>query len=160
LVSCSPRLGGVIDYWLDLCAAAFGRVFCGHQAQREHALAVFAKPTKRTHVKLAKRMKRRRAQLPPLGRRWVKKVFADHRYKEIKTARDWPTHSRMMRHFKVATGHRNNPRLQLGLPSTQVGVHQLILAAYDMATQHLSRCSNLSQFNSMLFSAKVSLGLT
>jgi hypothetical protein len=48
---------------LDLCAASFGSVFCRHQAQREHALADFAKPTKRTHVKLAKRMKWRLAAL-------------------------------------------------------------------------------------------------
>jgi hypothetical protein len=123
---------------LDLCAAAFGRVFCGHKGQRELALADFAKPTKRTDVERAKRMKRRRAQLTPLAQRWIDKVFADRRWKEIKSARDWLTHSRMTRHFNVATGSRTNPRLQLGLPTTQVDARHLILAARDMATQHIS----------------------
>ena len=122
---------------LDLCGAAFGRVFCGRKGQHELALADFGEPTKRTDVERAKGMKRRRAQLPRLGRRWLNKVFADRRYKEIKRARNWLTHSRMTRHFTLATGHRNNPRLQLGLPKTKVDIRQLILAARDMATEHV-----------------------
>ena len=76
---------------LDLCAAALGRTFCGHTSARELALADFdpSKSPKRASALLAK--------LPASARDWIKDVLGDPRYKEIKTARDWLTHSRVRR---------------------------------------------------------------
>ena len=109
---------------VDLCAAALGRAFCQHENEKELDL---------------EDLKPLRAQLPSLARRWVEDVCAASQYKTIKEARNWLTHSRVPRHFAVNLGAGGPPqRLQLELPTTTVGVRQLIEDARDFATQHVS----------------------
>ena len=102
---------------VDLCAAALGRAFCQHENEHELDLA---------------ELKRLRAQLPSLAQRWVDAIYADPAYKTIREARNWLTHSRVPRHFTLAQ------RLQLELPTTRVGVRQLIEDARDFATRQVS----------------------
>lgn len=116
---------------LDLCAAGLGRTFCSYKSPRELALPDFdpGKPSKRVNAL--------RAVLPPTVRQWADDIFADLRYKEIKAARNWLTHSRVKRHFTLATGGPPQ-RLQLDLETTRLGVRQIVEVARDLATQRVS----------------------
>ena len=110
---------------LDLCAAGLGRAFCQQQGKHELDLADFAPNQDR------------RKKLPPLARKWVDAVHADPQYKTIKESRNFLTHSRILRHFTLATAGPPQ-RLQLELDGTKVGVRQLIEDARDCATRHVS----------------------
>jgi hypothetical protein len=100
---------------LDLCAAGLGRAFCGHTKTHELDLADF------DLGRSSKQTAQRRAQLPTLAQQWVDNVCADPHYKQIKSARDWLTHSRLTRHFTLATGGPPQ-RLQLQLATGRLGV--------------------------------------
>lgn len=119
---------------LDLCAAGLGRAFCGHSGARELDLAHFdpgGRPSKPKDV--------RRARLPLPAQQWVDDVCADLHYKQIKSARDWLTHSRIPRHFTVAVGEGGPPqRLQLQLETERLGVRRLVDHARDVGTRHVS----------------------
>jgi len=110
---------------LDLCAAGLGRAFCQQQGTRELALKHFAPNQDR------------RKKLPPAARKWVDAVHADPKYQTIKQSRNFLTHSRIPRHFTLATAGPPQ-RLELELDGTKVGVRQLIEDARDCATRHVS----------------------
>jgi len=112
---------------LDLCAAGLGRAFCQHQGTRELGLPGFAPGSHQD----------RRTKLPSLARKWIDAVHADPQYKTIKQSRNWLTHSRIIRHFTLATAGPPQ-RLQLELGGTKVEVRQLIEDARDCATRHVS----------------------
>ncbi len=109
---------------LDLCAAGLGRAFCQQQGKHELDLADFAPNQDR------------RKKLPSPARKWVDAVHADPQYKTIKQSRNFLTHSRILRHFEIGPGPPQ--RLKLELDGTKVGVRQLIEAARDCATRHVS----------------------
>lgn len=113
---------------LDLCAAGLGRAFCQHQRTRELDLTKFALNNPSNQA--------RRTQLPSLARKWIDAVHADPQYKTIKRSRNWLTHSRIKRHFEIATGPPRRLKLKLG--RTKVEVRQLIEDARDCATRHVS----------------------
>jgi hypothetical protein len=115
---------------VDLCAAGLGRAFCGHGKARELDLADFdlGVPTKRQNAL--------RGRLPLQARSWVDGVCADPGYREIKEARDWLTHSRILRHFRLAAGGPPQ-RLELQLGAMRLSVRQLIERARDAGNQHV-----------------------
>lgn len=120
---------------LDLCAAGLGRTFCSHREVREFALAYFdPQPHGRREHK--ENIHRRRAQLPLQAKQWVDDVFKDSQYTVVKGARDWLTHSRVTRHFTLAT-REPDPRLELELDETRLPVRKLIEHARDLATRHV-----------------------
>ncbi len=114
---------------LDLCAAGLGHAFCDQQGTYELALAHFD-PDISSHQD-------RRSKLPSPARKWVDAVHADPQYKTIKDSRDELTHSRIPRHFTLATAGPPQ-RLELELDGVKVGVRQLVEAARDCATRHVS----------------------
>jgi hypothetical protein len=116
---------------LDLCAAGLGRSFCAHNQPRELDLAGFdpSKPSKRQDA--------RRTLLPAPARQWVDEVCADVHYKQIKGARDWLVHSRLIRHFTLDAGGPLQ-RLKLEIETTQFGVRHVVEVARDVATQHVA----------------------
>jgi hypothetical protein len=108
---------------LDLCAAGLGRVFCANTGTHELDVGDFNAA--------------RRAQLPPLAQQWLDRVRADSHYYEVKSARDWLTHSRLRRHFSLSTkGPRH--RIKLEFNATQLPVRDLIELARELATWHVS----------------------
>lgn len=116
---------------LDLCAAGLGHAFCGHKRTLELDIGYFDPSGKPSKQKVALR-----AKLPPPARQWVDDVCADPKYRQLKDARDWLTHSRVKRHFTLAAGGPPQ-RLQLEL-ATKVEVRQLVEGAWDFATRHVS----------------------
>jgi hypothetical protein len=117
---------------LDLCAASLGRAICGHTGPREFDLSYFD-PAGKASTKI----QARRAQLPLAAKQWVDSVLADPDYNEVKSARDWLTHSRLKRHLFV--GAPGPPqRLSLELPSNKLPVRKLIQMTRDLATRHVS----------------------
>jgi len=74
---------------LDLCAAGLGRAFCGHGGARE--------------LDISDMITSRKAQLPPDAKQWIDSVREDPKYNDVKSARDWLTHSRLKRHFFLST---------------------------------------------------------
>jgi hypothetical protein len=118
---------------LDLCAAGLGRAFCGHSSGHELDLADFALDPK----KPTKQRAQRRTRLPRRARYWVDSVCADLYYKQIKSARDWLTHSRITRHFTLAASGLPQ-RLQLQLEAERLGVRHLVDHARDVGTRHVS----------------------
>lgn len=116
---------------LDLCAAGLGGEFCGHSKARELDLPDFdpGKPSRQKDLL--------RARLSLLAQQWVDDVCADFHYKQIKSARDWLTHSRVMRHFTLATGGPPQ-RLQLQLGPVRLGIRHLVDDARNVGTRHVS----------------------
>jgi len=122
---------------LDLCAAGLGRTFCQQQGRRELNLGDFDQTISSGQANRAQRT----ALLPPLARNWVEIVCNDPQYNTIKKARDWLTHSRIRRHFTL---HAGGPPTRLELEvETKIEVRQLIEAARDCATKHVTRLLEL-----------------
>jgi hypothetical protein len=118
---------------LDLCAAGLGRAFCGHSKVHELDLADFDPGTP------SKAKDLRRARLPLPAQQWVDDVCTDLHYKQIKSGRDWLTHSRIPRHFTLAVGVEGPPqRLQLQLETVRLSVRHLVDHARDVGTRHVS----------------------
>ena len=117
---------------LDLCAPALGRTFCGHKSSRELALPDF------DISKSSKKASKLLAALPRPGRDWMRDLLSDARYKEIKTARDWLTHSRVRRHFTIAPGGPPQ-RLRIHLASTRLSIREVVEHARDLATETVSK---------------------
>lgn len=117
---------------LDLCAAGLGRAFCPHARMRELDLGNFDPAANGSRSVPA-----RRAQLPPDAQQWIDRVLADPQYNEAKSARDWLTHSRLIRHFVLAAGGLPQ-RLTLEFGSSRLPVRGLIELARDLATRHVS----------------------
>ena len=130
---------------IDLCAAALGRAYCGHTAQREVDLADFRKRSRREtwSTRLCDLLRGRpskqnvRLNLPPMAREWIDEVFADHRYRRIKDARNGLTHSRRPRHLFL------NSRLRLDIRGNQVPVRQLVEDARNVATEYVAKLLEL-----------------
>jgi hypothetical protein len=124
---------------LDLCAAGLGEVFCEHRGKHKLSVADFDSK--------ARYGKTRRAQLPIAALNWIDAVRGDHDYKNIKEARRWLTHARMLRHFKL--GASGPSRLELQIGEFRLGTRPLIELARDVATKHvialLKELPNLSQ---------------
>ncbi len=117
---------------LDLCAAALGRTFCGHKSSRELALPDF--DTSKSSKKAPKLI----AALPRPARDWMRDLLSDARYKEIKTARDWLTHSRVRRHFTIMPGGPPQ-RLRIDLATTRLSIREVVEHARDLATETVSK---------------------
>jgi len=121
---------------LDLCAAALGRVFCGHSGLREFDLRDFD-PSGSPRP----RVRSRRAQLPQEAVRWVDDVLGDSDYGSVKSARGWLTHSRLKRHFVLDT--KGPPkRISLEVNSNRIAVRRLVEVARDSATRWVSDLMN------------------
>ena len=116
----------------DLCAAALGRTFCGHKSSRELALPDF------DTSKASKKAPKLLAALPRPGRDWMRDLLSDARYKEIKTARDWLTHSRVRRHFTIAPGGPPQ-RLRIDLANTRLSIREVVEHARDLATETVAK---------------------
>lgn len=106
---------------LDLCAAGLGRAFCGQNGKRELDIGDFNDT--------------RKAQLPLDAQQWIDRIHEDSNYKQVKSARDWLTHSRLNRHFFIGGPPQ---RLTLEFDSTRLPVRDLIELARDLATRHVS----------------------
>jgi hypothetical protein len=119
---------------LDLCAAGLGRAFCQQHGIHELDLADFC-PASGGKLCQRARRKRRRKQLPDLARKWIDAACRDPRYKTIKEARNWLTHSRGFRHLSVGEAPQ---RIELELGKTIIGVRQLIELAPDFAKHQVS----------------------
>ena len=109
---------------LDLCAAGLGRAFCAQTRTHEFDIGDINNAA-------------RRAKLPPDAQQWIDHVLADPYYNQVKSARDWFTHSRLNRHFVLAIGGPPQ-RLILEFGSTRLPVRDLIELAQDLATRHVS----------------------
>jgi len=111
---------------LDLCAAAFGRVFCGRRTRPELALGAFDPASK------SKGAPSLRAKLPPAALAWTKAVFSDPQYAEIKLARNSLTHGRLLRHFGLSS------RIHLEVGARKIEVSEVIEASRDLSARHIS----------------------
>jgi hypothetical protein len=117
---------------LDLCAAALGRTFCGHKSPRELALSDF--DTSKSPKKATKLL----AALPRQSQDWMRDLLSDARYKELKTARDWLTHSRVTRHSAIMPGGPPQ-RLRIDLATTRLSIREVVEHARDLATETVSK---------------------
>jgi len=108
---------------LDLCAAGLGRAFCGHGGARE--------------LDISDMNASRKAQLPPDAKQWIDSVHGDPKYNDVKSARDWLTHSRLKRHFFLST-RGPYQRIKLEFNSTHLSVRDLVELSRDLATRHVS----------------------
>jgi hypothetical protein len=113
---------------LDLCAAGLGEVFCEHRGKHKLSVADFDSK--------ARYGKTRRARLPIAALDWIDAVRGDHDYKNIKEARRWLTHARMLRHFKL--GPAGPSRLELQIGEFRLGTRPLIELARDVATKYVT----------------------
>jgi len=113
---------------LDLCAAALGRAFCAHTGTRELDIGSF------DPERAAKRVARRRENLPAQARLWIDSVLKDPDYNQIKAARDSLTHKRIPRHLTCP-----RQRLRLQVEDNQLDVPTVIDRAKDVASKHVSR---------------------
>lgn len=115
---------------LDLCAAAFGRTFCGNTSNREMDMSFFDMTGR--HKKKAPQ---RRKQLPVTVLSWINGVLIDMDYIQIKSARNWLTHSRVTRHFGIGPSGRH--RLRLNIDGHKIPVRQVIKTARGVAVRHI-----------------------
>jgi hypothetical protein len=113
----------------DLCAAAFGRTYCGNTGSWEMAMIHFYPRVTKKKVTLS------RNQLPAPVLRWIDEILADVDYLATKSARDWLTHSRVPRHFTVNTSGRQ--RLELSIDGNKIPVRQVIETARDVGARHI-----------------------
>lgn len=123
---------------LNLCAAGLGRCFCAHKDRQELDLGSFDS---------ARRRKQRadlRVKLPSAALQWVDGVLEDPEYKKIKAARDWLIHSRLKRHFSMASGGPSQ-RLKLEVDGTQLEIRYIVKLARDVATKHVTGFFDLLQ---------------
>ncbi|MCB0191355.1 MAG: hypothetical protein KDJ65_05375 [Anaerolineae bacterium] len=116
---------------LDLCAAAFGRTFCGHTSNREMDMSFFDKAGR-----YKQEATQRRKQLPATALAWIDGVLIDTEYMQTKSARNWLTHSRVTRHFKLGPDSRQ--RLRLSIDGHKIPVRQVIETARGVAVHHIS----------------------
>jgi hypothetical protein len=115
---------------LDLCAAAFGRTFCGNTSNREMDMVDFDNTGR-----YKKNAAQRRKQLPTTVLTWIDGVLTDADYMQTKSARNWLTHSRVTRHFKLGPSGRH--RLRLSIDGHEIPVRQVIENARGVAVRHI-----------------------
>lgn len=122
---------------LDLCAAAFGRAYCGQVGPKELDLGSFS-------VSGGRKQLARRLSLPAAVQQWLRAVDADPLFAEVKTVRDALTHRRLPRrvYASVGTSHPN-PRIDLQVGSSAKAVPQIILEACTVATSHVVALINI-----------------
>jgi hypothetical protein len=111
---------------LDLCAAALGRVSCGHH-KRELALSDFnlkGDVQRKQHL---------RANLREQARQWIDDVLGDTGYREIKAVRNALTHARVPRHFALP-----RQRVRLQVKDLQIDVPTIIDTAKRVGSKHVS----------------------
>ena len=127
---------------LDLCAAALGRVYCGHDGPRELDLRDFD-----TARQKAKRARERRKKLPDLGDAWIGNLLSDTRYLKIHAARNPMTHSWLNRLLSRGGEGGHAQRTQFRIKDFQtdnpLGARTFITLAKDLATQQVSEFLNV-----------------
>jgi len=139
---------------IDLCAAGLGRAYCGNEEKKEFSLGYFNPTRKKNRKKGIRawicrsycgRNKKNtdkteiyRSKLPDAYRDWIDNILGDPLYKEIKSARDWLTHSRIPRHLTLNAGPPTRTRLKLSVGKKKIGVRDLIERSRDVATKHIS----------------------
>jgi hypothetical protein len=115
---------------LDLCAAALGRVFCGHTGPRQLAIRHFD-PNGRPNEKGNRDARRARLLSPATA--WIDGICDDADYKTIKATRDFLTHARLRRHFTMP-----RQRLRLQVQDVLIDVPNVIERAKNVATRHVA----------------------
>jgi hypothetical protein len=104
---------------LDLCAAALGKVFCGHSGAHELKVPSFNSPANRS-------------KLPIAAGDWVDNLLQDTRYDQLKAIRNPLTHSKLPRRFYMP---RERIRLQVG--ALFIDVPTIVNNSVQLATDHV-----------------------
>jgi len=144
---------------VDLCAATLGRLYLpGRRA--EASLSQFRPWAGKSSS--AKPVHRARARLSPAARAWVRAVWVDQRYKELRAARHSLTHSTLPRALvrPIPPGHAGRTSFRIwGTAGPQAGLATLMARQPVPARDLIERARDVATFHVEAFVDRLAAGL-